>query len=265
MFTFDYHDVSFAHKNGFASSPKDEFHKHMHHFYEVIYFECGEVDFHIEGSNRRLEPGDIVFIQPGQFHFADVNRDYEYQRYVCKIPEDVLPQHIRQRIIKYDSFFTSCESLLPLLEGIETYSREFADEDLRYLGIGKLAELLIRLGDKQSIRREERKESVAQGLVDYIEEHLREPLNLESLAKAFNYSASYVATSFRKEMHVSLISYVRGKKIMAAHTLILHGMKPSEAAATMSFGDYSTFFRSYQKMLGISPSATKRANAPEEE
>lgn len=265
MFSFDYRDVSFAHKLGFASSPKDEFHKHMHHFYEVIYFERGNVQFHIEGLTRTLLPGDIVFIQPGQFHFASVDREVDYQRYVCKIPEEALPPHLRERALKFGSFFASCESLAPLLEDIEEFSKQFEGEDMRSLAICKIIELLIRLCDKESIRLEEKKESVAQGLVNYIEEHLREPLDLESLADAFHYSPSYVATSFRKEMHVSLISYVRGKKIMAAHSLILHGMKPSEASALMGFGDYSTFYRTYQKYLGTAPSVTKRSNGEQDE
>ncbi|MCR5491211.1 MAG: hypothetical protein K6F32_03680, partial [Bacilli bacterium] len=67
------------------------------------------------------------------------------------------------------------------------------------------------------------------------------------------------------EMHVSLISYVRGKKIMAAHSLIMRGVKPSDAAAMMGFTDYSTFFRGYQKMLGVAPSSAKRNAAAESE
>lgn len=260
MFTFDFRDVSFAHKAGFSSSPKDEFHKHMHHFYELIYFEEGEVEFHVEGLTQKLSPGDIVFIQPGQFHFAVVDHDYDYRRYVCKMPENILPTHIVESVSHFEPFFTSCENLLPLFEALEGYAEEFlsAPEDMRTLCLAKVLELLVRLSRKEGVHLEEKRDSVARGLVDYIEAHLSERLTLESLSAAFHYSTSYIATSFRKEMHVSLISYVRGKKVMAAHSLILHGVKPSDAASMMGFQDYSTFFRSYQKMLGFPPSSAKR-------
>lgn len=266
MFTFDYRDVSFAHKTGFSSSPKDEFHKHMHHFYEVIYFECGAVEFHVEGMSQILSPGDVVFIQPGQFHFAEVDRGQVYQRYVCKVPEEALPQYLREKIAHFDPFFTHCESLLPQLAELDSYAEEFAEapDDMRVLCLSRMTEILIRLGKKENVHLEEHKDSVARDLVNYIEAHLGEHLTLEVLAKAFHYSTSYVATTFRKEMHVSLISYVRGKKIMAAHALILHGVKPSDAAALMGFVDYSTFFRSYQKMLGFSPSNARRSAAAAE-
>ena len=262
MFTFDYRDVSFAHKVGFSSSPKDEFDKHMHHFYELIYFVRGEVDFHVEGISSPVNPGDVVLIQPGQFHFAEVNRSREYERYVCKVPEEILPPYLRERMVRLKPFFVHCEGLLPILNDLDSYAEEFleSEEDMRALCCARLTELFIRLCKEENANIEETKNSVAHDLVNYIETHLGEKLTLESLADAFHYSTSYIATSFRREMHVSIISYVRGKKIMAAHAMILHGVKPSDAATMMGFSDYSTFFRSYQKMLGVSPSAGRKSS-----
>ena len=260
MFNFEYRDTSFAHKDGFSSSPRDEFHKHMHHFIEFIYFECGEVDFHVEGVCQRLSPGDIVLVQPGKFHFADVNRDAPYRRYVCKIPEDLLPFYLRARISSYHPFFSSNERLLPLFQDLDKYAEEFScsDDDMQALCVAKAVEILIRLDVNKNLPIEEAKDTYVSELVDYIEAHLGDKLTLRTISDAFHYSPSYVATTFRKQMHVSLISYVRGKKIMAAHSLISHGMKPSEAAAAMGFVDYSTFFRCYQKLFGVAPSSAKR-------
>ena len=261
MFTFDYRDVSFSHKDGFTSSPKDEFHKHMHHVFEVIYFICGTVEFHVEDKSQKLSPGDVVLIQPGKFHFADVDRQSSYQRFVCKVPEDILPDSILKKIGVLGAFFKDCESLLPLFQDLDRFAEEFSGEEMRSLCLARMVEVLIRLSKKESVPLEDDRPSVAKDLVSYIEQHLHEKITLQSLADAFHYSTSYVATSFRKEMHVSLISYVRGKKVMAAHALIMHGMKPSEAAVAMGFVDYSTFFRSYEKMMGFSPSNSKKYNS----
>lgn len=258
MFTFDYRDVSFSHKDGFSSSPKDEFHKHIHHFYEILYFVCGDVQFHVEDKYQKLSPGDIVLIHPGQFHFADVSRNDVYQRYVCKMPEEEIPEPIREKVAKLGPFYQHCDNFLPVLEDLDHYSEEFTGEDMRALCIARMVELLVRLTQKEATPLQAEKDSVARDLVSYIEEHINERITLETLASAFHYSTSYIATSFRKEMHVSIISYVRGKKVMAAHALILHGVKPSEAAAAMGFTDYSTFFRSYQKMLGVPPSTARK-------
>lgn len=261
MFTFDFRDVSFAHKNGFTSSPRDEFHKHMHHFYEVVYFEKGIVEFHVEGISKKLEPGDVVLIRPGQFHFAEVDRKSEYQRYVCKLPEEAIYPFLVEKLNKMESFFPACQELLPILEELDRYEPMFRNEpdSMRALCVSKIIEFMVNLCHKESLHIEPEQESIGRALANYVEEHLNERITLESLAQAFHYSQSYIASNFRKEMHVSIISYVRGKKVMAAHSLILHGVKPSDAATMMGFTDYSTFFRCYQKMVGISPSLAKRA------
>ena len=70
-------------------------------------------------------------------------------------------------------------------------------------------------------------------------------------------SAAGVQIEGTVKMKVSIISYIRGKKVMAAHALIQNGMKPNEAATAMGFTEYSTFYRDYRQLLGGSPSKTK--------
>jgi hypothetical protein len=48
------------------------------------------------------------------------------------------------------------------------------------------------------------------------------------------------------------MQYVRSKKIIIAHQLILGGMKKSEVAEKLSFENYSTFYRCYKKMIDSS-------------
>jgi methylphosphotriester-DNA--protein-cysteine methyltransferase len=55
-------------------------------------------------------------------------------------------------------------------------------------------------------------------------------------------------------MRLPLISYFRAKKVMAANALMRHGYKAKEAALTMGFEDYSTFYRSYKRLFGKPPS-----------
>ena len=260
MFRFDYRDVSFAHKDAYTSSPKDEFTKHMHYFYEILYFKCGEAEFHVEDHMRVLVPDDIVLIKPGQFHFADINPDLPYERYVLKLPEEALPPYLCERLRGAGNFFSSARDLLPLFERFDAAFDQFEEEEMRIAGISAIWEILLRLSKKENDCDDKNEDPFLNAVLNYIEEHLSERLTLESLAQALNYSESYVASRFREGMKVSIISYIRGKKIMAAHALIQHGMKPNEAAIAMGFVDYSTFYRDYRKLLGESPSKAKSSH-----
>ena len=130
MFQFEHNGLSAAHKLGFASSPKDQFDKHMHPFYEVVYLLQGNVTFHVEEGCRKLNVGDAVFIKPGQYHFADVVREETYERYVFKIEEEELAPLLIKRIASYPSFFEDCRALLPLLK---TLDEEKGDEEERHI------------------------------------------------------------------------------------------------------------------------------------
>jgi AraC-like DNA-binding protein len=56
-------------------------------------------------------------------------------------------------------------------------------------------------------------------------------------------------------MKISIMDYIKQKKILLAQDLIANGTKPTLAAQELGFEEYSTFFRLYKKYLGCSPSA----------
>jgi len=252
MFQFEHNGLSAAHKLGFASSPKDQFDKHMHPFYEVVYLLQGNVTFHVEEGCRKLNVGDAVFIKPGQYHFADVIREETYERYVFKIEEEELAPLLIKRIASYPSFFEDCRALLPLLK---TLDEEKGDEEERHILILlRLEEFLLSLSKKEGAPINKSHSPLVQKILFYVEEHLHEPLSLKTIARRLNYSPSYIARSFQDEMRLPLISYFRAKKVMAANALMRHGYKAKEAALTMGFEDYSTFYRSYKRLFGKPPS-----------
>ena len=55
-------------------------------------------------------------------------------------------------------------------------------------------------------------------------------------------------------MKVPIGQYIRNKKIMIAYSLIQKGLKPTQVAENIGFLDYSTFYRTYVKVVGASPS-----------
>ena len=259
MFQYESRSVSFAHKVDFASFPKDEFYKHMHPFFEVIYLVEGSVEFHLETNTRHLLPGDVVLIQPGKFHFAVVDHDHRYERYVFKVPEDYLPPHLVKNLAKAEPFFPDCSSMLPVFQEFDRYAEQYEGDDLYALCAARMTEILVLLSKHPGAPTPSQEApTIAQEIVAYVEEHISERMTLETVAKALHYSPSYVATAFKAEMHVPLMQYVRSKKVHASLALINHGTRPQEAAAQMGFADYSTFYRCYIKVLGKRPSEVKK-------
>ena len=54
------------------------------------------------------------------------------------------------------------------------------------------------------------------------------------------------------------MQYVNSKKVLRAQRLIRAGMSPTQAAGECGFAGYSTFFRLYRSILGVSPAQDKK-------
>ncbi len=260
MFSFTKNNLDLAHKLDYASSPKDEYGKHMHAFYELILFIRGDVDYHVESESRHLESGDIILINPGKFHFAVVNKSVSYERYVFKFPTDIVPRSIQERLKNICPFFSNKRNVENSIRSLDGYYDVYNDEDLYILSKCQIQEILVFLANIREKTPNYRNDDIISVLIDYIESHIKEDLSLENIAKDLHYSESYLSNQFKKTMKCSLMKYIRSKKIVLAQEMIREGKRAIEVAEELSFNDYSTFYRTYIKMIGVNPNSDKSTN-----
>jgi AraC-like DNA-binding protein len=259
MFKYENAGLDYAHKLDYASSPADEYNKHMHYFYEILYFIDGDVDYTIENVTKHLHPGDLVFIQPGKYHFATVNRNVLYERYVIKFPDTLVPEELKGRLSKLTAFFSDARAEEYIFKQFDAVYSRFSAEDTGLIFKAKTTELLVNLAQETN-NIESVTDSVSSFIIAYIESHLNNNISIQKMAKDLNYSESYISNTFRRTMRCPIMQYIRSKKVIAAHSLISHGEKPEKAAELFGFNDYSTFYRSYLKIIGFPPSKTKKAS-----
>ena len=249
MFSFVYGNIDFAHKIDNPSSPTEEYYKHMHAFIEILYFVRGDVDYTVESETRTLRPGDVVLISPGKYHFATVNlREKSYERYVLKFPEIMVPGYIKETLLAHRPFFTDTAAYATIFTGLDEYEKNFSKEETHTLFSGELSKLLIMMNRTASLGKQKANPFIEK-IITHINNNITEEITLETLADDLMYSKSYISNEFRKYMHIPVMQYVRSKKILFAHSLIMNGMKKCEAAEKLGFMNYSTFFRAYRKTL----------------
>ena len=71
----------------------------------------------------------------------------------------------------------------------------------------------------------------------YIQCHLNEPLHIDTIAETFYWNKAYLQIKFKKEVGISLHDYIIREKI----------------AEKTGFPTYSTFYRNFIKITGLSP------------
>lgn len=252
MFEFIYKDIDFAHKVDEASNPTEQYAKHIHPFNEIVLFITGDVVYTVETESRTLQPGDIVFIPSGKYHFATVNKDAKYERYVLKFPDKFLPDYIKEKQEVVSCFLGSAKRHFDVFHAFDEFRTSYSDEELYTLYMCETIRLLVDLYHEPSPIIKEAPPIVNE-LIYYINNHLDQKITLETLNKEFNFSKSYISNEFKMYMKSPIMQYIRTKKILAAHKMIKSGMKTGQVAEYFAFSDYSTFYRSYLKIMGFAP------------
>ncbi len=93
----------------------------------------------------------------------------------------------------------------------------------------------------------------------YIERHLEDDLTLERLANHAGYADYYFSKKFKHEMGISLVEYIRTKRLDKAAMLLLStNVSVQEIAMSLQFCSQSYFTDSFRKQYGISPSKFRK-------
>ena len=89
---------------------------------------------------------------------------------------------------------------------------------------------------------------------EYIYSHIKERSTIEDLADVLGVSASYLSRLFKKEVGVSVSSYIRKRKIeMAKNLLRFSDYSMIEIANRLSFSSQSHFIQQFREVEGITP------------
>jgi len=94
---------------------------------------------------------------------------------------------------------------------------------------------------------------VAQRLRELIDAEFRDKVTLRQASEAIHAHPAHLVRMFSREFGISPHQYLTGRRVDLARRLLLDGMTPSTAAATVGFCDQSHLNRSFKRLLGTSP------------
>jgi len=96
-------------------------------------------------------------------------------------------------------------------------------------------------------------------LLEYIDIHYAEPLNLTDVAKHFHFNPSYLSSYFSTHKGEGFIEYLNRVRIEEASKLLVQGGATiSEISGMVGYSDHSYFCKVFKKIKGVSPSQYRR-------
>lgn len=258
---------------------------HTHDFIEICYV-CAGSGFHtVEGKNYRVHKGDLFII----------NHDICHSFY-REHPDDTLttynimfkPQFLDLSLLEFNDFNNLTLSYLfkdvwsedltkadLRLDGDEQteFDQMFADifkeymlEQQGYLNIIRayLQTLIIktmRSLTKRSTHDEmvDRKAAIIDSVIQHLRVNYAKNLNLNELAVKTFYSKSYLCRLFKETTGSTLSEYLQRFRVEEACKLLDAGNKKIvDIALEVGFSDYKSFYTTFKKIKGTSPSEHKR-------
>jgi AraC-like DNA-binding protein len=94
---------------------------------------------------------------------------------------------------------------------------------------------------------------VAHQLRELIDAGFRDKVTLRQASEAIHAHPAHLVRMFSREFGISPHQYLTGRRVDLVRTLLLDGVPPSTAAATVGFFDQSHLNRSFRRLLGTSP------------
>lgn len=97
-------------------------------------------------------------------------------------------------------------------------------------------------------------------ILSFINENYTMQIKLDSLARQFGVSVSFLSHEFVRYTGRSVYDYVLHRRVQMAKAMMGDDVPLNEVAYQCGFNDYSNFLRVFSKMSGMSPSAFRKLN-----
>ena len=233
---------------------------HFHKSFEVAYLMDGMAEFDVRGRTHSLTAGDFVMVLP-------------FEEHAFRVPEG---SHLGVTVFSADiagSFSQAVAGMqgeTAVFRCREAIRQFYADEVMTALpgpciGIfGGIPELLCRKAPLYAVCAEylsavplhprDRNSDILSQVLDYTEQHFREDISVESVARALGYSARSLSAAFRDTLRIPFRSLLNQYRFEYANRLLANGnSRITEVALESGFQSIRTFNRVFRELSGVTP------------
>lgn len=256
---------------------------HCHDFYEIYIHLQGAKYYCIDESVYPIEPNQLMIVPPFTMHgHIGTHTPVNYERAFLYVTPAFL-KNIGTNIMDLDGFLRKCGSRRQYQYLLTSEDAQCCTALLKEMKaglddnspMGRLANYSKLLSFLQIVCNTVQRSSSEvmpvivnepmQEVLSYVNDHFMQPLKLETLARRFGISVSYLAHEFGKYTGRSVYDYILYRRVLQAKEMISSGVNLNETAYRCGFGDYSSFLRCFKKMAGMTPKAYRKMSMTLEE
>ncbi|NIK68155.1 AraC family transcriptional regulator [Paenibacillus sp. BK720] len=243
---------------------------HYHRSYEFFYLYSGERKFFIRDSVYQIQSGDLILVNSNEVHRTSELSQPNHERVVLHYDLPFFDGLLREETELLLSPFASVHPIIKLnlqermqLEALfESLLRELHECPPGYrLHIRNMAlELLLftaRHVQRRKVQPSIELTPVQQKITDvvrHINQHFREPLPLDELAKRFFISKGHLSRVFKEVTGFGYSQYINVTRIKEAEQLLKEtDWSITQISEHCGFENFSHFGKVFKELSGLSP------------
>jgi AraC-like DNA-binding protein len=225
----------------------------------------------IGGKRYQMNPGDMILVPAGTGHQFMRQEDGVSERVVVYIHPEFL-----KGLEGWKSFNLNIRNLFKIGRDSKVSLNMPQQKSFLYLAyqLGKMeddnrfgverAAILEFLIFFESIlctkgaEKEKYENQTIQKILRFIDANLTGELSIESIASKFFLNSNYLCRIFKKATGTTINRYISEKRIALARTYLAAGLQVEEVCLCCGYNDYSSFYRAFLKIVGISPREYKK-------
>ena len=236
---------------------------HYHPTYELYYIECGERDYFIEDKFYKVRERDVVIVPQGALHRTAGKNS---QRVLVHFTEKFLRRFFTDEMLKNLNLNTptvfhsdaAAPSLRYSFEELFKIFQNGAPENEANLAALLFNILFLMSKERNLYEDKEYEDERMESIIRYINEHYASIDGLEELSSHFYISKFHFCRLFKKNLGVSVTTYVNKIKVREAMRLLeTRSLSLTEVATASGFNSLSYFCKVFKSETGISPSGYK--------
>ena len=251
---------------------------HFHDCYQIVYVIKGRLIHGLPGRQVTLEPGDAFIVPPGYVHGTRADPGHENEYYSLSFHQNLFtpgfvtspdhqflsalrlssmqdkPADVRLRVHLAEPDQKQMERLFVSL--LEEFEEKWDMEDTM---AGSLITAMLRIlartyfGGQRQDSVKKAKDAV-RACIRYIDFNYMLDMNVDDLAHRFALSRSSFAALFTQTAGMPVKQYVNHRRIHQAKNLCsIEDLPLREIATLVGYEDFSTFYRNFKKLTGMSP------------
>jgi AraC-like DNA-binding protein len=239
-------------------------HIHWHEEIELLYFTEGEGVISCDLKEYTVKAGDIVFVNGKELHTGCLygNKNVYYCIHVDKeffhnligneyvVFQNIISDKACEDLIKKAIYETQKEGFESLI-AIKKIMYEFFDLVVRYHIKSVLS--------KDDYINNFKKLYTFNSIIEYIDRHFDEKLNVNILAKQFYMSPSSFSHLFKRRVNKTVTEYINEIRISHAKSFLeREDMSIGEIASLVGFSDMNYFSRKFKAITETTPSEYRR-------